>query len=336
MQTGLVLTGGSPRADLDLAVRADAAGFHGVYSIEFFNRHGFAVLGAIAQATSRVQIGTAIANAFTRAPLLHASAAMDLDELSEGRFVLGLGSATRRMNEDWYGVPFARPAARMAELVRLLRAAFAAHGGGGFRWEGEHWNLKVPVYSRPGIFREDIPIWVAAVNRGMVRTAGRVADGLVGHPIATRRWHREVTLPTLREAEQGAGREAGACALVPYVVTSLQASREEAVADAKKQIGFYFTTELYHSILDLHGLREVGAACRAAFRKLDLKGMAEAVPDELVDEIAIACTPDEARDRLAQWKDLTAHPLLYAPTVGVHPERIRSNLDATLEVFATS
>ncbi len=335
MQTGLVLTGGSPRADLDLAVRADAAGFHGVYSIEFFNRHGFAVLGAIAQATSRVQIGTAIANAFTRAPLLHASAAMDLDELSEGRFVLGLGSATRRMNEDWYGVPFARPAARMAELVRLLRAAFAAHGGGGFRWEGEHWNLKVPVYSRPGIFREDIPIWVAAVNRGMVRTAGRVADGLVGHPIATRRWHREVTLPTLREAEQGAGREAGACALVPYVVTSLQASREEAVADAKKQIGFYFTTELYHSILDLHGLREVGAACRAAFRKLDLKGMAEAVPDELVDEIAIACTPDEARDRLAQWKDLTAHPLLYAPTVGVHPERIRSNLDATLEVFAT-
>ncbi len=335
MQTGLVLTGGSPRADLDLAVRADAAGFHGVYSIEFFNRHGFAVLGAIAQATSRVQIGTAIANAFTRAPLLHASAAMDLDELSEGRFVLGLGSATRRMNEDWYGVPFARPAARMAELVRLLRAAFAAHGGGGFRWEGEHWNLKVPVYSRPGIFREDIPIWVAAVNRGMVRTAGRVADGLVGHPIATRRWHREVTLPTLREAEQGAGREAGACALVPYVVTSLQASREEAVADAKKQIGFYFTTELYHSILDLHGLREVGAACRAAFRKLDLKGMAEAVPDTLVDEIAIACTPDEARDRLAQWKDLTAHPLLYAPTVGVHPERIRSNLDATLEVFAT-
>ena len=336
MQPGLVLTGGTPRADLDLALRAEAAGFHGVYSIEFFNRHGFAVLGAIAQATSKLQIGTAIANAFTRAPLLHASAAMDLDELSEGRFVLGLGSATRRMNEDWYGVPFSKPAPRMEELVKLLRAAFAAHGGGGFRWEGEHWKLRVPVYARPGIFREDIPIWVAAVNRGMTRAAGRVADGLVGHPIATRRWHREVTLPTLRAAEGEGGRESGACALVPYVITSLQEKHEDAVADAKKQIGFYLTTALYHSVLDLHGLREVGEACQAAFRKLDLKGMAEAVPDALVDEIAIACTPDEARDRLAQWKDLTELPLLYAPTVGVRPERVSANLDATLDVFGSA
>ena len=75
--------------------------------------------------------------------------------------------------------------------------------------------------------------------------------------------------------------------------------------DAKGQIGFYFTTALYHSILDLHGLREVGEACRAALRKFDVQAMAEAIPDALVDEIAIACTPDEARDRLAQWKDLT-------------------------------
>jgi hypothetical protein len=64
--------------------------------------------------------------------------------------------------------------------------------------------------------------------------------------------------------------------------------------------------------------------------------MAEAIPDALVDEIAIACTPDEARDRLAQWKELTDQPLLYAPTVGVPPERVRANLDATLETFGTA
>jgi probable F420-dependent oxidoreductase len=335
MRAGLVLTAGSPSADLELAVRAEAAGFDGVYAIEFFNRHGFVTLGAIAHATSRVQIGTAIANAFIRTPLLHASAAMDLDELSGGRFVLGLGSATRRMNEDWYGVPFSKPAARMQELVRLLRAAFAAQKGGGLRFEGEHWNLNVPIYARPGAARESVPIWVAAVNRGMAAAAGRVADGLVGHPIATRRWHREVTLPTLREAEQAAGRPAGSCALYPYVVTSIQETREDALEDAKKQIGFYFTTALYHSVLELHGLVEVGEKCRAALRRFDLKAMAEAIPDALVDEIAIACTPDEARDRLAEWKDLTEHPLFYAPTVGVRPERLRANLQATLEVFGS-
>ncbi len=334
MQIGMVLMAGSARADVELAQRAERAGFDSVFTVEFFNRHGFVPLGAIAQATTRIRIGTGIANAFTRAPLLHASAAMDLDELSDGRMVLGLGSATRRMNEDWYGVPFSAPASRMRELVELLRAAFAAQGGGGFSWEGEHWQLRVPMYSRPGAVREQIPIWIAAVNRGMIASAGAVADGLVGHPIATRRWHREVTLPGLRRAEKEAGRESGACVLAPYVITSIQKRREDALRDAKSQIGFYYTTALYHSILDLHGLRQVGEACRAAFRKLDFKALVEAVPDELVDEIAIACTPDEARDRLSLWEDLCDEPLLYAPSVGVPPARLEANLEAMLDIFS--
>jgi len=335
MRIGLILTGGSARADVEMAQAAEAAGFDGVYSIEFFNRHGYVPLGAIAQATSRVRIGTAIANAFTRTPLLHASAAMDLDELSQGRMVLGLGSATRRMNEDWYDVPFSAPAARMKELVELLRAAFRAQKGGGFRWKGTHWKIDVPIYARPGAPRVDIPIWVAAVNRGMIGAAGAVADGLVGHPIATRRWHREVTLPGLREAEAKAGRESGACALAPYVLTSLNRDRAQALRDAKNQIGFYFTTALYHTILELHGMKDVGEKCRAALRKFDVKAMCEAVPDALVDEIAIVGTPDEGRDRLAQWKDLTSDPLLYAPSVGVAPERIRANVQAMFEVFGS-
>jgi probable F420-dependent oxidoreductase len=336
MQIGLILTGGSARADVDLALRADAAGFDSVFTIEFFNRHGYAPLGAIAQGTRRIRIGTGIANAFTRSPLLHASAAMDLDEISDGRMVLGLGSATRRMNQDWYDVPFSAPAARMQELVALLRGAFAAQGGGGFRFEGEFWNINVPIYGRPHAARATIPIWVAAVNRGMIGAAGAAADGLVGHPIATRRWHREVTLTGLREAESKAGREAGACALKPYVMTSIQPSREDAVRDAKQQIGFYFTTALYHTILDLHGLRDVGEKCRNALRRFDIGAMADAIPDELVDQIAIACTPDEARDRLAQWKDLTDEPLLYAPTIGVPPDRVRGNLDAMLDLFGSA
>jgi probable F420-dependent oxidoreductase len=333
MKSGLILTSGTVRGDVDLAVRAEAAGFDSVFTIEFFNRHGYVPLGAIAQATRRIRFGTGIANAFTRSPLLHASAAMDLDELSGGRMVLGLGSATRRMNQDWFGIPFSAPAARMRELVTLLRQAIAAQRGGGFRFEGRFWKLNVPIYSRPGAPRSEIPIWVAAVNRGMIAAAGAVADALVGHPIATRRWHREVTLPGLRSAEEQAGREAGACKLAPYVVTSISDDRDQAIRDAKGQIGFYLTTELYHSVLDLHGMREVGQACRRALRSFDVAAMANAVPDALVEEIAIACTPDEVHDRLAQWKDLTDEPLFYAPAVGVEPERLRANLDAILDLF---
>jgi alkanesulfonate monooxygenase SsuD/methylene tetrahydromethanopterin reductase-like flavin-dependent oxidoreductase (luciferase family) len=331
VRIGLILTTGSARGDVELAQRAEAAGLDGVYSIEFFNRHGYVALAAIAQATR--PCASARDRERLHARRCCASAALDLDELSVGRMVLGLGSATRRMNEDWYAVAFSAPAERMHELVRLLRAAFAAQKGGGFRWDGKHWRLSVPIYSRPGAPREQVPIWIAAVNRRMIATAGEVADGLVGHPIATRRWHREVTLPGLRAAESAAGRAAGACALAPYVLTSIQPRREDAVRDAKCQIGFYFTTALYHTILDLHGLRSVGEACRAALRRFDVQAMADAVPDSLVEEIAIACTPDEAKDRLGQWRDLTEQPLLYAPTVGVPPARLHANLDAMLDIF---
>lgn len=333
MRRGLILTAGSARGNLELAQAAERAGFERVLSVEFFNQHAFAVLGAIAATTERIGIGTGIANAFTRSPMVHATAAMDLDELSGGRMVLGLGSGTRRMNIDWWGMPFEKPAGRMRELVELLRAAFAAANGLGFRFAGRFWNIGIPVYMRPGA-RADLPIWVAGVNPPMMRSAGAVADGLVGHPIATRRWHREVTLPTLREAESAAGRPPGSCRLVPYLLTSLHPDRAVAVQDAKQQIGFYYTVKVYHSILQFHGLPEVAAACRAALASFDVAAMAAAIPDALVDEIAIACTPDEARDRLAQWQGLCDEVLFYAPSVGVPTERVRENNQRILEVFA--
>jgi probable F420-dependent oxidoreductase len=333
MQLGLILTGGGARGNVELGVRAEQAGFDAVYACEFFNQQTWPVLGALAERTERVRLGTGIASAFVRSPLTHATAAMDIDELSKGRMVLGLGSGTARMNEEWFGMPFSRPAARMKELVVLLRELFDAAKGLGFRFEGEFYDLKIPVYTRPGAAREQIPVWVAAVNRGMIRTAGAVADALVGHPIATRRWHEEVTLPALREAEAGANRPEGACRLAPYVMTSLNENRDQAIRDAKGQIGFYYTVSVYRSILDYHGLGDVADACRKALATFDIKAMAEAIPDSLVDEIAIACTPDEGRDRLAQWDGLTDEALLYAPQIGVAPERVQDNLAAILDVF---
>lgn len=332
MRHGLILTAGSTRGNLALGQAAERAGFDRVLSVEFFNQHAFAVLGALAATTTRIGLGTGIANAFTRAPLVHATAAMDLDELSGGRMTLGLGSGTRRMNVDWWGMPFEKPAARMRELVELLRAAFSAAHGFGFRFRGRFWDLKIPVFMRPGA-RPDLPIWVAAVNEPMLRTAGAVADGVVGHPIATRRWHREVTLPTLRAAEAAAGRPAGSCRLVPYLLTSLHPDAALARQDAKQQIGFYYTVKVYHSILRFHGLPEVAEACRAALASFDVQAMAAAIPDALVDEIAIAGTPDEARDRLRQWEDLCDEVLFYAPSVGVPLDRVRENNERILDVF---
>jgi probable F420-dependent oxidoreductase len=334
VKAGLILVGGTARPQVELARRAEAAGFASVWSAEFFNQHPYAVLGAVAEATRRVGIGTAIANAFTRSPVLHASAALDLDELSGGRMTLGLGSGTSRMNEEWYGVPFSKPAARMAECVRVVRALFDAKDRVGFRFDGEFHRLAIPVYTRPGAPRARVPIAVAAVNRRMVETAGALADALIGHPIASRRWHRERTLPWLRAAEAAAGRPVGACRLLPYVLTSIQPDRALARRDARNQIGFYFTVSVYRSVLEFHGRPDVADACRRALATFDVRAMGEAIPDALVDEIAVAGTPDEARERLAAWHELSDEPLLYAPSVGVPRARLEANLAELLKLAA--
>jgi probable F420-dependent oxidoreductase len=330
MQLGLILGSGTASNDIDTAKRAERSGFNSVYVYDFFASNALVRLGGIAAATERIRIGSAIANTFTRSPMVLAQGALDIDDISGGRLVLGLGTGLEKMNVEWYGVPYGKPVTRVKEVIALLRQVFA-HDGLGFRWEGESWDLKIPAYLRSPGPRAEIPLWLAAVNRGMISAAGRVADGMVGHPVHTRKWHREVSLPLLRAAAEEQGRDAGACPLFPQVITSLHADRHVAVLDAKRQIGFSFSVEHYHSILDLHGLRDIGQACRAHLANYDFEAMAGCIPDELVDEIAIACTPDEFGDRLRQWADLTPEPLIFPAVIGVPPERVAGNLEAILD-----
>ena len=120
---------------------------------------------------------------------------------------------------------------------------------------------------------------------------------------------------------------------MPYVLTSISDDRAQALQDAKQQIGFYYTVKVYHTILRHHGLPEVAEACRKALASFDVAAMAAAIPDHFVDEIAIVGTPDEARDRLAQWNELCDEALFYAPSIGVPPERVRDNNQAILDLF---
>ena len=225
---GLILVSRSIADQVSLAKHAEAAGLHSVWTTEFFNQHGFVRLAAVAAATERVKLGTAIAYALMRTPLLAAAAAMDIDEMSQGRVILGLGTGTRTMNEKWYSIPFDHPPApRIGEAVRLIRAAFAAASGGGLQFDGGYYTISIPQYERRGATRESIPIYLAAVNKGMIRAASRT-DGLVGHPVFTRRYISEKVLPAL---------EGTSCELAPYVICSVSDDPDEARREARAQIG---------------------------------------------------------------------------------------------------
>src|SRR5436189_2840137 len=170
----LVTSSGGPE-DLAKAARlAEEAGFESVWATEFYDRSATVALAAMAQATERIGIGSAIAYAFGRTPVVLAVEARDLDELSGGRLVLGLGTGTRRMQQDWHGLDGEHPASRMEELVPLIRRLWRLHEGP-VDHDGRFYRMNVQTTAPPRPpLREEIPIFMAGVNARMIEAAGAV------------------------------------------------------------------------------------------------------------------------------------------------------------------
>ena len=331
---GIALFTPTIRDMMDIAQSADEAGFDSLWNGEFFNRNGLVTLAAVATCTRRARIATGIAYAYMRNPVLNATGAMDIDELSNGRLILGLGSGTRSMNEIWYGEKFEpRSALKMKECVDLIRKIWASHAGGGMKFEGDYYQLNIPAYVRPHIVRERIPLYLAAVQKGMLRTTGEIADGLVGHPLYSRKYITEFIRPNIEVGAKRAGRTAKDIDLTTLLITAISPDREQALRDAKNQIAFYASVKSYEGILNLHGWEEQKRAIWEHFRTFNLPKMAAAVTDDMVEQIAIAGTPEECRKQIEKWKGVVDLPILYTPTAGVKAERVRENHRLIVETF---
>src|ERR1700716_3353885 len=184
---------GGPLQDVGpLAKAIEDSRFDSVWTPETTS-NPFIQAALVAGATSRVRIGTGIALAFPRSPGITAMTAMDLDELSGGRFTLGLGSQVKRVNEQRFSTPFEHPAPKMKEYAQAVRAFWDGYAGEEPKFEGRFYTVTMAPWPRlaPPV-RPQVPIFLAAVNRGMLRVAGAVADGVIGHPLTSTRYVREV------------------------------------------------------------------------------------------------------------------------------------------------
>src|SRR4051794_30363231 len=299
----LVTSSGGPAELAEAARRAEKAGFESVWATEFYDRSATVALAAMAQATEEIQIGSAIAYAFGRTPVVLAAEARDLDELSGGRLTLGLGTGTRRMQQDWHGLDGEHPASRMEELVPLLRQLWRLHEEP-IGHEGRFYRLDVKPTAPPRPpLREKIPIYMAGVNRRMIEAAGKVADGLVGHPLFTPEYVEQVARPALRGVP-----------IAGYITTSVSDDRDAARRDAAAIIAFNSTVKTYRAVHRVSGFESEAEAVREAWSKGDFEGMAAAVTDQMIDAIALAGTPDEVRARFEErWDGLYERPLLWPP-----------------------
>ena len=256
-----------------------------------------------------------------------ATMANDVQLLSKGRLLLGLGSQIKPHIEKRYSMPWSHPAARMREYILAMRAIWAAWQDGSkleFRGEFYTFTLMTPFFS-PGPNPFGPPkVFLAAVGPLMAEVAGEVADGLLVHGFTTERYLREVTLPAL---ERGQAKAAGADGRPPgdrsgfqvsypglVVTANTDAERETAAAAVKAQIAFYGSTPAYRPVLELHGWGDLQPELNSLSKRGEWAAMADLISDEVLDTFAVVAPPEEVARRVRErFGDVVDRFSFYAP-----------------------
>jgi len=253
----------------------------------------FVALALAASATDRIEIGTSIAVAFARTPMATAYAAYDVQRLSFGRLVLGLGSQIKPHITRRYGMPWSQPAARMQEYVQALRAIWHAWQTGDaldFRGDFYEHTLMPPLFS-PGSLDHPSPrVWLAAVGPRMVETAGAVADGLICHPLLSRSYLAEVVAPAVERSRTTHGRRDQPFEISTLCMVATGRTEEalaEAVAGVRRQIGFYASTPAYEPVLAHHGWSDLHAEAHAFTKAGRWSELGDLVDDEVLAAFAV-------------------------------------------------
>ena len=280
------------RAD-QLARTVEEYGFDGLWVAEAAH-NPFLPLAHACVTTERIELGTAIAVAFPRSPMVMAQNAWDLAQQSRGRFILGLGTQvkphiTKRFSSKW-----GKPLRQLREYIQSLRAIWHSFKiGDALVSQGEYYrfSLSAPCFAPPPLEHHPIPIYIAGVNTGLAKLAGELCDGFHVHSFHTPRYLREVLMPAFQEG----GRRADlslSCAV--FVVTGqTEAEMERSKMMSKSQIAFYASTPSYSKVLELHGWQDLIPKLNAMLRRNRWDEMHTLISDAMLDHFAVVAPPEE-------------------------------------------
>ena len=332
MRVGLVVMDENPADALRIVRAADRAGVHSLWTIDYYNRSSLSRAAAFAAVSENSIVGTSVTPLFARSPLALASAAADIQAIAGGRFVLGVGSSTRRMNQDWYGTALQHPAPQVRERIELIRRLIA-HRSGPFQHEGRFDHITMTHYDRTGL-PDSITILAAGVGEHMVGVAGECADGFVGHTIAPAAYLRDFARPALAKGAAKANRDLAQVPMTTQIVASVSPDPRAARRDAAAQVGFYSTPKGYDALFPNGQFTLERDAARAALARSDVPGVISA-GEAMIDERAVFGTPEEVAGQLRRYAGIVDWALLYPPHFGVSQQRIHANELALIDVASS-
>lgn len=291
-----------------IAQAAEKVGFAGLWVPET-QHHGFLPLTLVAEHTAQIEFGTAVAIAFARSPMVTAQAAWDLQALSNGRFVLGLGTQVKAHVERRFGMPWSAPVARLRDYIKAVRAIWTAwQTRERLSYQGQFYQhtLMTPFFDPGPIEHPDIPIYIAGVNEGLARLAGELCDGFHVHPFHSVKYINEVVRPQIAAGAHAAGRSPDAVQLVSsvFVVTGAdEASMERSRQAAREQLAFYASTPTYRVVLNTHGWGNVGEQLSRMAAAKRWHDMGALISDEMLDVFAVTASFDQLGAALRERYD---------------------------------
>lgn len=285
------------------AAAVDALGGGGLFVSEAAH-DAFVPLASVASVTSTVELGTAVAIAFSRTPMSLAYAAHDLQRLTGGRLRLGLGTQIAPHVIKRYGMPWSQPAARMKEYIAALHAIWDCWETGdrlAFRDFYEH-TLMPDAFSPGPLGVPRPPIWLAAVGPKLLQVAAEVADGLLIHPMTSASYLNDALLPAVDAGRRSAGRTSSftraAMALVATGRTGAELAR--SIAATKRQIAFYASTPAYLPVLAHHGWEDLHTEASAGMRRGEYASLGDLVDDTVLETFAVVGAPAEVATTLLE------------------------------------
>jgi probable F420-dependent oxidoreductase len=320
-----------------MAQELEQAGFDGAYTFEG-QSDPFISVAAAAMNSQRMQLMTSIAVAFSRNPMNLAYLGNDLQNLSQGRFILGLGSQVKAHIERRFSMPWSQPAARMREMVQAIKAIWSSWTDGSrldFQGEFYRHDLMSPVFAPPPSEYGPPPIYIAGVGPRMTEVAAEVGEGYFLHPFNTARATEELSLAALQRGLARADKRREDFVVSAQVITATgldEASFEAAVASARNQIAFYAATPAYLPVLQCHGWEALQSEAQQLSRAGDWAGLNALIDDEVLHTFAVVGSPAEVAAKIAARFSGVADrvsPVIYQPDVALL-SALRNELSAAL------